>query len=190
MWSVTATGKKFRYDKIDMKQVCLKDIAHSLSYQCRYNGHCHLFYSTAEHSMSIAEYIFKSKEKFTSGKEYTLARAQAGQALLHDAAEAYCSDIPSPFKKLMPEYDKYEKALMSKIFRKYGLPAKLDPLVKELDSRICINEKQALFPSTHPRWDVEDTIEPLEGVVIHGFTPPDIYPAYLKLLEGLFHEYD
>lgn len=185
MWSVTAEGKKFVYEDMNMDAVCLKDIAHALSYQCRYNGHCHLFYSTAEHSLNIASYILTKNEN-AKGAVKKKAQIQFKQALLHDAAEAYVGDMPSPFKALMPDYDKYEKALMSKIFTKYGLPAKLSPVIKELDLRICLNEKNTLFPKSHPRWEIEDTIKPLEGVTILALTPMDVYKLYLSVLQAVF----
>ena len=40
--------------------------------------------------------------------------------LLHDASEAYIGDMPSPFKKLMPDYKKLEDNLMKVIAQKFG----------------------------------------------------------------------
>lgn len=79
------------------RPVCLLDprpedvhpevIAHSLALQCRYGGHCPRFLSVAEHSLLVAEVVAREHP------ELALA------ALLHDAAEAYVGDWPSPLKK-------------------------------------------------------------------------------------------
>lgn len=180
MWTVTNTGRMFRYDKFDPAAVCLEDIAHALSFQCRYNGHCHAFYTTAEHSMHIADCIARRHKDNPNKKKVNRLVAQA---LLHDAAEAYVGDMPGPFKAMMPEFDKYEKDLMSKIFTKYKLPKLLNREVKEIDMRILLNEKAVLFPKNTIRWEMEDVVKPLEDVKIMCFTPMDIYPAFLKALK-------
>lgn len=187
MWINTNSGKVFSFDNINPDSICLEDIAHALSYQCRYNGHCHMFYSTAEHCLNIADYICRAHAN-AEGKAKDKAKKMAAQALLHDAAEAYVGDMPGPFKALMPEFDRYEKELMGVIFTKYGLRPTLYKEVKEYDTRILLNEKSALFPKSFPKWEMEHTLKPLEDIVIHGYTPTTVYPLYLKVLKGVFGE--
>lgn len=175
-WIVTHSGTKFRLDKIEPKSINLEDIAHGLSYTCRYNGQCHSFFSVAEHSCLIAEYLARR------GYSHDIVR----QALLHDAAEAYVGDMVHPLKTLMPEFKAYEEMLMGKILRKFKLPAKLDPIIKETDVRISLNEKAVLFPSDYPRWELEDRFQPLEGIQLLHLTPPDIYVKYKEVLEVCF----
>jgi hypothetical protein len=72
-----------RVDDID-----LADIAHALALTCRFKGHCRDFYSVAEHSVRVS---------------HTLHTRAAGPAiemagLMHDAAEAYLSDLGGPIK--------------------------------------------------------------------------------------------
>ncbi len=182
----THTGRKFYFDKFDVDSVCLEDVAHALSYQCRYNGHGHLFISTAEHSLNIANYIFLKYEG-SVGKKKAQAKKLAAQALLHDAAEAYMGDMPGPLKKFCPDFDKLETQLMGDIFEKYGLPRKLYAEVKEADTRILLNEMATIFPKTHPKAELD--VKPLEGVVVQCFAPPDIFPMYLKVLKAVFEGY-
>ena len=40
-------------------------------------------------------------------------------ALLHDASECYMSDVPSPFKKELPEYNEREERMLSMIYEKF-----------------------------------------------------------------------
>jgi hypothetical protein len=65
------------------EDVCIEDVAHSLAFQCRYNGHCKRFFSIAEHSV-----IMSQQDGGLSG-------------LLHDAHEAYIGDIIRPIGDAM-----------------------------------------------------------------------------------------
>jgi len=83
-WIQTISGRKFPLAEPDPNQIDIEDIAHALSMLCRFNGHCTQFYSVAEHSMHVSHEI---------SNDLALA------GLLHDAAEAYLGDVPSPLKK-------------------------------------------------------------------------------------------
>lgn len=87
----TVTGKKFDVLNPKSEMVSLDDIAWSLSRQSRFNGHTIpvIPFSVAQHSIHVAEYV---------AKRYDLSLVPA--ALMHDAAEAYISDIPSPIKHI------------------------------------------------------------------------------------------
>jgi len=63
--------------------VRITDIAHALSNNCRYNGMCAEFYSVAQHSVIVSHLV---------DPLYAFA------ALMHDAAEAYISDLCRPAK--------------------------------------------------------------------------------------------
>lgn len=191
-WIQTNSGGQFHFNlkRVNAKEIKLADIAHALSYTCRYNGHCHAFYSVAEHSLHMAEYILR-KHIGDDKKPTELAYKLADQALLHDAAEAYCGDMTRPLKQLFPEYDEYEKKVAATILRKYMKTSKLDPRVKEADARIMLNEKARLFPPEHQLlWGMEGKLEPLEGVVVHCFDPPSVYKVYHQILVERFGQHD
>ncbi len=38
--------------------------------------------------------------------------------LLHDASECYMSDVPSPLRRKLPEYNKREERMLSMIYEK------------------------------------------------------------------------
>lgn len=133
----TYTGRKFYPLDPKADEVCIEDIAHSLSLQCRYAGHCILFYSVAEHSVLIARWLVKNH----------FGPLTALHGLLHDAAETYLVDLPSPVKRDMPIY----KAMEERVWREaiapaFGLSAKIPDVVHEVDSRIIADELVNLKP--------------------------------------------
>ena len=72
-----------------IEQVAIEDIALALSNICRYTGHVSQLLSVAEHSVRVCDYV-----RYEMGGDNNAAFA----ALLHDACEAYLSDIPKPIK--------------------------------------------------------------------------------------------
>lgn len=103
----TFSGKHFYYDKINKDDIDINDIAVSLSNICRFAGHLSHFYSVAQHAVLCSQLV---PQEF------------AFEALMHDATEAYCQDIPAPLKRLLPDYKRMEEKIDAVIREKYGLP--------------------------------------------------------------------
>lgn len=101
---------------VDM--INIEDIAHALSNLCRFGGHTRKFYSVAQHSILCSLYVHDAYKR---------------EALLHDAAEAYLVDLPSPIKRKMYDYQKIEKNLHEIIAQKFGLPYKISNDVYKAD---------------------------------------------------------
>lgn len=154
------------------------DIAHGLSMQCRFGGHTVRHYSVAEHSWWVSKLC---------KPEYAL------QGLLHDATEAYLCDIPTPIKRLLPDYYKVEGGLWEVIANKYGVPVEMHESVKEADARMCITEKLELIgpegldgpvwiglTSRYKRYD--DVKLPRDCNYMH---PADAYWMFLKRFKDL-----
>ena len=135
---VTYLGEVISLLDIEKAKINLEDIAHGLAYTCRFAGQCKDFYSVASHSINclrVAEHFGYSNEL----KLYTL---------LHDASEAYICDIPSPLKKLLPEYKKYENAFQTNIYRTFGLEEITEDkkkMVKEIDNIMFSKEWKVLM---------------------------------------------
>ena len=90
----TYTGDHFDPTLPDAEHLHIEDIAHALSLICRGNGHVETFFSVGSHCINCA------KEAAARGYSDRLVLA----CLLHDASEAYLSDVPRPFKKHLPAY--------------------------------------------------------------------------------------
>lgn len=135
---ITLTGKEVTpLGEMTQDDININDIAHSLANQCRFTGHTRRFYSVAEHSFHLASEFVENWHN----------KELAAYALLHDASEAYLSDIPRPFK-LRPEFGFYrekEKQLQAMIFRKFGLSPELPDVVEIADKLIVEKELMILM---------------------------------------------
>ena len=96
-WIQTYTGRKFHPLDPAMTDFDLRDIAHSLSLLCRFNGHCLRFYSVAEHSVRVSRILPDDLKLW---------------GLLHDAGEAYLTDLPRPVKGQMPGFRDMEDKIV------------------------------------------------------------------------------
>ena len=90
----TYTGKHFNPTQPNPDLISIQDIAHALSLICSGNGHVQTFWSVGQHCICCA------KEAAARGLSDRMVLA----CLLHDASECYMSDVPTPFKKELPEY--------------------------------------------------------------------------------------
>lgn len=149
------------------EEICIEDIAHSLSLQCRFTGHTKYHYSVAQHCY-LASLI--------------VSPAFALEALLHDATEAYLCDLSRPlkhFSQLGKEYLLVEDKLDRVIRAKFGLPLTMSPEVKRADTTMLYLEKDALMK---PRdwaheWGGYDIPTDIQ---IRSWTPPLAESAYLS----------
>lgn len=105
----TYTGIFFDPLHPDPDRIDILDIAHALSMLCRANGHFKSFYSVGQHCINC---MLEAAARGYS-KRVQLA------CLLHDASEAYLSDVTRPVKKELPKYLEIEKPLQDAIWRKY-----------------------------------------------------------------------
>lgn len=107
----TYMGNKVDPLKVKAEDITLEDIAHALSLMCRGNGQVVHFYSVGQHCINCA------KEAKARGWS---ERLQLG-CLLHDAAEAYMSDLITPIKVYMPQYYEIEDNFLKAVYEKFSL---------------------------------------------------------------------
>ena len=144
-WIQTYSGRRFWPLDPKAEDVAIEDIAHSLSLICRYNGHCREFYSVAEHSLLVAKVVAQNAD---SCPELELA------ALLHDASEAYLTDVAKPVKPYLLGYQEFEARVEAVIHEALGLgsPADYRPYIKPIDTLIVVDEAIALMPVESIAW--------------------------------------
>lgn len=146
-WIQTHSGIQFWPLDPRAPEIDIKDVAHSLSLQCRFGGHTNTFYSVAEHSVRVSRAV---------PPEHAL------WGLLHDAAEAYLVDLPRPIKRFSEMgalYREIEEHLMTCVCIRFGLDLTEPPAVKVADVALLMTEKRDLMKMEPKPW--EDTSEPL-----------------------------
>lgn len=110
----TFSGLNFNYLNPTLQSICIEDITQSLSHECCFAGHLAAFYSVAQHSLLLSQLV---------PPEYAL------EALLYNASAAYCRDIPSPLKQLLPNYQIVESLVDTVIRKKFALPSEKSDVV-------------------------------------------------------------
>lgn len=131
-WIETYSGKQIDLLNPDPEQFTLEDIFRALLNVPRFGGHTAQFYSVAMHSINVARLLPKDLQF---------------QGVMHDATEAFIGDMPTPFKKLLPDYKAAEHRLWKAIAMRFNLPEVLDPMVKQADAIALIHERDMLKPT-------------------------------------------
>jgi len=177
-WIQTAVTKK-QFWPLDPRpeDVHIEDIAHALTNICRFGGHTKDYYSVGQHSVLCSEH---------APPDLALA------ALLHDAAEAYCGDIPRPWKKFLwvaptdrieslTRFKQMESSLLDVIF----LALDVGPLpgaprwatVAEIDLRMLATEARDLMsPLAGDEWANTFQKAPCEARYAYNPYPDVIQP--------------
>ena len=164
-WIQTFTGKQFWPLNPKTEDICIEDIAHALSMICRFNGHCSQFYSVAEHSVLVSRFC---PDKF---KLY---------GLLHDASEAYISDVGKPIKPKLNGYGEIEAQLQFTILMSFDQHGKrFNSITKDIDKRILVDEQKQLMPKHPVEWSQTKDIEPL-GVELKCWQPEKAEEEFLN----------
>ena len=149
---ITYSGVHFDPLVDDFSKINLTDIAHSLSHICRANGHCRIYYTVAQHCLACC------REAEARGLS---ERIQLG-CLLHDASEAYLSDIVRPLKELLGPYHELEDRMMRYIWTKY------------LGSMLTDDEYRTVF-------EIDDAMLEYE---FHNIMAEDLFETYTCRVAG------
>lgn len=174
-WIETVSGLRFEFTDPKPEQIYINDIAHALGNNCRFVGQCRKFYSVAEHSWHVARML-----------EGTPLRVQLA-GLLHDASEAYITDVASPVKQFMPEYRQMEDVIMAAISKKYGLEYPPHPAVKQCDIMALSNEAHHLLVSKGNDWDTWKHMK--RPPIIDSYRPLGMKPeTAAEVFLDKFHE--
>lgn len=147
-WLQTRSGKKFFPLDPSPEDIDIEDIAHALSNQCRFTGHVKAYYSIAEHSVRVANYILDN---------YPGRLEDAFAGLMHDASEAYLSDLSRPIKQL-PQFKFYrdvEDNLMRRIAERFEFEYPLSAIVHEADSSLLGTEARDLMSPVVDDWHLK-----------------------------------
>lgn len=160
------SGAKFHFLDPQYDEILIEDIAYSLSNLTRFNGHVP-FYSVAEHSV------------FVSYRCPTLG------ALLHDAAEAYLSDIPSPIKQYLPQFQQMEDNILDVIMDKFECIYSNE--VKWADKYQTYVEAKCLLPDGGKDW-VPNTVVVEDMYRPKKLTPKEAHNLFMDRFNELYDQ--
>lgn len=164
------SGTLFNFLEPKLEDVLIEDIAFSLANQCRFNGHVPLF-TVAEHSVAVAARL-------------PIHLQLAG--LLHDAAEAYLSDVPSPIKQYLPDYCTMEAKIQKVIYEKFNISLTDEQIkeVKQADKDATSTEAFYLLPSKGAEWS-SVLFVPQEQFQPRLLPPPAAYKLFMHWFSSL-----
>lgn len=181
-WTHTTRGRALDLLNPRVEDVEITEIAMALGNQCRYSGGVRRFYSVAEHSVLIAQWLRANGHGPCT---------QMG-GLLHDAAEAYTGDLTWPMQQVLfgdhgpdaasneagsvvrARYKRTQFLLDEVIANTVGIASAWLHVaaVKDADVRILLDERAALLTEPPPRpWLIEEAGAKPLGVTIHGWSP-------------------
>jgi hypothetical protein len=172
-WMQTASGGQFWPIDPRAEEVLIWDIAHALSNQCRFAGHCRTFYSVAEHSVRVSLIV---------------PEGEMLAALLHDAVEAYLVDLPRPVKRspgIGPRYVEAEAKVAAAIEARFDLApgATSSPAIKAADNCLLMTEARDLMARPPATWK-ESGSRPLEQEIVPWW-PRDAREEFLRRFSDL-----
>lgn len=170
-WIQTYSGIQFTPFDVKPEDISIEDIAHSLSMQCRFNGHVFRFYSVAQHALNAS---------------YIVPEQYAMEALLHDAAEYIIGDLARPIKAEIPQYKHIDRDLTSAIEHAFALDHSdgAHAAVKIADNWLVHEEADRyLKHDLKEFWDwPKPTLEvPESPDLIWGYLAPgETYPLFME----------
>jgi len=130
----TASGRYFDFLRPEVRPEHVHEMAHALSMECRFGGHCRVFYSVAQHSVLTARLLPPELRLW---------------GLLHDGCEAWLKDIPKPLKMLLKDYPALQERVQRAVADAFGLSWPEPPEVKAAELRVTATERRDVMPEGH-----------------------------------------
>lgn len=135
----TFSGRQYWPLDPDPADIFIVDIAHALSNQCRFTGHCEFFYSVAQHSV-LGSYLVPEEHQL--------------QFLMHDSPEAFITDIARPVKKELGNYLEIEELNWRAICSRYAINPVMHESVKAMDNAMLLAERDQIMKVPPADWSV------------------------------------
>jgi 5'-deoxynucleotidase YfbR-like HD superfamily hydrolase len=155
------SGARMNYHYPEKSDVTIEDIASALSNNCRFSGHLPRFYSIAQHLVNTS-YIVPEVHQFTG--------------LMHDTAEAFTNDLPTPLKWEFPVFKELEARIEAAMSKKFGFEFPYPKEIKEADTIMLILEKfhvkedESVWPN-YEEWTQEKVKPYLQYVDLDSWQP-------------------
>jgi len=165
-YMTTFTGKRVNPLDPDPSTICIEDIAHHLSLECRYGGACKFMYSVAQHCVLGVPHV-RDENALTF--------------LLHDSSEAYLKDIVHNVKREMEFYILAERKLLQVIFEVFEVGFYDAEDIKRVDYGIMNTEAHALMINLE-EWEFP---EPPINILISEWESKTAEKRFLRMYSEL-----
>lgn len=174
-WISLLSGATFNYNKPEESNVTIDDIASAVSNICRFSGHLPRFYSVAQHLVNTSR-IVPPEHAFT--------------ALMHDTAEAFTNDLPTPLKWAFPIFKELETNIEAAMSAKFGFQFPYPKLIKEADTNMLILEKLYVKEDTSvwPNYEGIEVDHLVPLVSLESWQPRRAKREFLERYEELINE--
>lgn len=166
------SGAMFNYNKPEESNVTLDDLATALSNICRFSGHLPSFYSVAQHLVNTSRIV---EADF------------AFDALMHDTAEAFTNDLPTPLKWALPVFKDLEVKIEAAMAKKFGFNYPYPDPVKLADTQMLLLEKNYVKGDTNV-WEYYKDVEfehLRDKVDLKGWQPSRAKREFIERFEEL-----
>lgn len=183
------TGKNyFDFENPEKSTMTLEDMVAALSNICRWGGHCHPFFSVAQHACLVSDVAYEKSNDAYIGF----------MALHHDDHESVRGDIPTPRKRFLKAHGQLYKgeeiAEDTWIFGtllgvRWPMPEDVSEVVKWADAVALATEKKFLKPLGE--WSTPPKERPKSDMFFAqylGWDHDEAYHAYLVRHERLATE--
>ena len=167
-WIETHSARYFQYLHPNPENLLIEDIAHGLSHICRFSGQCLEFYSVAQHSCIVHD----------NAPDHLKL-----EGLLHDASEAYISDIPRPVKTIIPQIKELEHRIQMQVSQRFKFSFPYSNQIQLLDTQLMLAEAQQLFTQQVAWW--VDGLDPLDVIVTPCWTPKLAKSEFLRRFDDI-----
>lgn len=167
------SGKRFDYNAPGACAVEIEDIAQPLSQICRFAGQLPYFYSVAQHAVNTS-YIVPPQFAYT--------------ALMHDTAEAFTNDIPTPLKVAVPAFKALETDIEYAMGERFGFQFPLPAEVMLADRQMLGLEMlhiRGQDPRDHAILDGIEFEHLLPLVELQTWTPRLAYANFMRRYKEL-----
>jgi 5'-deoxynucleotidase YfbR-like HD superfamily hydrolase len=137
----TYSGKFINLMQPNADDITIEDIAIGLSRKFRFAGQ-------TTHPLTVSQHLVNCMSM--AHTELKL------DALMHDAGEAFTSDVPKPIKMMIPQFETMENELMRIIAMKFGCDNWNSESIKQLDRQLLEYEwSQHVIADIAPVWSME-----------------------------------
>ena len=182
----TYTNLEFDPDSPQANQINLEDILVALSRLPRFVGQTNRLFTVLEHSL-LCYYLALDLQ------EPSLSSSTLLHVLLHDSAEAYTGDIPTPVKDLLrPKIDEVEEKILLSIKSYFKVPLiteKEKQIVKLVDS-YAFSVENEMFKNGISLKDLDITCPKDSLQRLLDRTAKDLKMDFTKILTRLMEELD